>query len=683
MEGLPKLPGNDFANRLRQKHHVPQSFKYVNGYPIPVRPECGLGGERLNEDSIQFCPESNAGGNNTVLYDPILTYGRVRHLPVKPYRPHFVLYDQKTLKFNAFFRQSVPESATETFRIRYVHILYFLEDDTMTVLEPTIENCGYPQGRLVRRGKKLKNADREEFYNWKDLNIGIDIEMHGYVFHITDCDAYTKEFLLSNGIELNEIELLPPDPAMNERSISQRQSFRHHKMYPVPDDKLRKYLEYQGKVLHFDCVLDERDREGGELMTYKLFYYLEDDTVSIKELKENQEGRDYFPMLLRKQKLPKNWKENPVSHPSIFLEKSDAEVSEYYSPKDLIVGTTIFVYGRKFLLLDCDGFTRCYYEKALKLIQPDRVRLDSTPKRAPRLEVPSYLGLGTPEDSIASYHSLVPKSPKKDVITYLVNVNKFLRYGCVLDTAHPEDKIRKFVLSLSLADGTITIMESSIDNSGIRGGRFLSPRKVWLPGCNPDEPEYYTAKDFYIGAIVVVFAHRFKIVSADLYVYRYMQAHPEIFSSMAIDSVRNYLLSEGHLKDDLRQATEEELKKLEAVTAQSDAANQDEVQKRLAGFEIGDPNAPTSLPVASSPRGSPIPHAANAQVPSTGDSPGHPCPHPIIPDEELRKAYHTNEPEELAIQAYRVPEDPPFAPQGSPTHGSKKGTKTVRFQDDF
>lgn len=46
-------------------------------------------------------------------------------------------------------------------------------------------------------------------------------------------------------------------------------------------------------------------------MTYKLFYFLEDDTVSIKELKENQEGRDYFPMMLRKQKLPKNWKDKP------------------------------------------------------------------------------------------------------------------------------------------------------------------------------------------------------------------------------------------------------------------------------------------------------------------------------------------------------------------------------------
>ncbi|XP_049532156.1 EF-hand domain-containing protein 1-like [Anopheles darlingi] len=670
MEGLPKLPGNDFANRLRQKHHVPQSFKYINGYPIPVRPECGLGGERLNEDSIQFCPGDSS--NDTVLYDPILTYGRVRHLPVKPYRPHFVLYDQKTLNFRAFFRQAVPESATETFRIRYVNILYFLEDDTMTVLEPTIENCGYPQGRLVRRGKKLRNEDRGEFYTWKDLNIGINVEMHGYVFHITDCDAYTKEFLLSNGIELNEIELLPPDPAMNERSIAQRQTFRHHKMYPEPDDKLRKYLEYQGKVLHFDCVLDERDREGGgEMMTYKLFYYLEDDTVSIKELKENQEGRDYFPMLLRKQKLPKNWKDNPVSYPSIFLEKTDHEVSEYHSPKDLIVGTTLFVYGRKFLLLDCDGFTRSYYEKALKIVQPDRVTLATPEPRTPRLDVPLYLGLGTPEDSLASHHSLVPKSPKKDVVTYLVNVNKFLRYGCVLDTAHPEDKIRRFVLSLSLADGTISIMESAIDNSGIRGGRFLSPRKIWLPDCNPNEPSYYTAKDLYIGATIVVFAHRFRIVSADLYVYRYMQAHPEMFAPNAIESVRDYLLTEGHLREDLRQATDTEYQKLAETAKPTDAgeAATDEVKRRLTGFEISEPSRPVS-PLAPERTESP-------RLPSPTMK--HPCPHPIIPDEEIRKAYHTNEPEELAIQANR-PNDTPTQPE-SPAHDAK-GKKTVRFLED-
>lgn len=61
----------------------------------------------------------------------------------------------------------------------------------------------------------------------------------------------------------------------------------------------------------FDCVLDETDLPCGECMTFKMYYYLEDDTVAIKELKENREGRDHFPMLLRKTKLPKNWQRRP------------------------------------------------------------------------------------------------------------------------------------------------------------------------------------------------------------------------------------------------------------------------------------------------------------------------------------------------------------------------------------
>lgn len=46
-------------------------------------------------------------------------------------------------------------------------------------------------------------------------------------------------------------------------------------------------------------------------MTYKLFYFLEDDTIAVRELKENREGRDHFPMLLKRTKLAKNWKKQP------------------------------------------------------------------------------------------------------------------------------------------------------------------------------------------------------------------------------------------------------------------------------------------------------------------------------------------------------------------------------------
>lgn len=78
----------------------------------------------------------------------------------------------------------------------------------------------------------------------------------------------------------------------------------------------RNYVEIN-ILTRFDCILDETDQECGGTMTYQLFYFLQDDTVSIKELPENQEGRDHFPMLLRKTKLPKNWK----AKPSLYLFK--------------------------------------------------------------------------------------------------------------------------------------------------------------------------------------------------------------------------------------------------------------------------------------------------------------------------------------------------------------------------
>lgn len=183
--------------------------------------------------------------------------------------------------------------------------------------------------------------------------------------------------------------------------------------------------------------------------------------------------------------------------------------------------------------------------------------------------LPEYTGIGTPEDSLASCYNLVPKLPKKDIITYLMNSNKTLRYGCQLDTAHPEEKDRKFILSYNLSDGTVQIVELAVSNSGIVGGKFLSSRKLVRPESNPNKPDYYTPKDFYIGALVKVFASRFVITSADLFVYRYMQAHPELFSPAIIDNVRMYHLREGNLRADLQQAVNEDHQKYLAELAAS------------------------------------------------------------------------------------------------------------------
>ncbi|XP_052753824.1 EF-hand domain-containing protein 1-like [Galleria mellonella] len=547
--GLPKLPGLTFSDPTKTQYHIRSSLRYYQGHRFPDTVVRGPGGTATDVDSNAFTlPE------DSVNYDPSLTYGRVKQPAMPAVVPHWVHYDKRCLNFTAFFKQPVYENPDENYRVRVVNIVYFLEDDTLTVMEPRVKNSGLWQGRLVKRGKIPKN-DVGDCWHWKDLDIGKDICIYGKVFHTVSCDLFTKEWLESQGLELSKEEDLPIDAYMQKKRWK---TVRPPQKMKSQDDRLRRYLEYDGKVLAFDVVWDDRESENGDLREYKLLYFLQDDTIAIKELHDGKGGKDPFPLLLKKTKLPKKWKEKPVSFPSTVMEITDAEVTEYYAPMDLIVGQTIFVLGRRFLLCDCDNFTRKYYKTMLNIDQPARIEVrHETTKEFPK-SLPPHIGIGAPEDTLQSCFGLIPKPPHKDIIKYNLNANKYLRYLCELDWIHPEDNGRRFVLAYSLADGTVKIGEIPRRNSGIREGKFLKPMRLQMPDSDPNFPTYYTPDKFYIGAIVPVFKHRFKIIGCDLYVYRYMSANPEKFPQEVIDNVRNYHMREGNLKDELKQAINEE-----------------------------------------------------------------------------------------------------------------------------
>lgn len=104
-----------------------------NGYKLPKTNYCGIGGKELASKTVKYL-----ANRDPVRFDPSLTYGRTKSPALPQFTPHYVLYDQKCLTFKAFFKQTVVESPQEFFRIRYVNIIYFLEDDTITVMEPKI-----------------------------------------------------------------------------------------------------------------------------------------------------------------------------------------------------------------------------------------------------------------------------------------------------------------------------------------------------------------------------------------------------------------------------------------------------------------------------------------------------------------------------------------------------------------
>ncbi|CAB3237276.1 unnamed protein product [Arctia plantaginis] len=184
--GLPKLPGLTFADPTKTQFHIKSTLRYYQGHRFPDTNVRGTGGTGTDVDSNAFAlPE------DSVNYDPSLTYGRVKQPALPAVVPHFVHYDKRCLNFTAFFKQPVYENPDESYRVRVVNIVYFLEDDSITVIEPRVKNSGIWQGRLVKRAKIPKN-DIGDYWHWKDLDNGKDICIYGKVFHTVSCDLFTR-----------------------------------------------------------------------------------------------------------------------------------------------------------------------------------------------------------------------------------------------------------------------------------------------------------------------------------------------------------------------------------------------------------------------------------------------------------------------------------------------------------
>nr|CEL67704.1 TPA: EF-hand domain-containing protein 1, related [Neospora caninum Liverpool] len=434
-----------------------------------------------------------------------------RRLTFRPeHQPAWLKHDRQTLRFYAYFQEPVHDNPTENYRVRYCLLLFYLEDGTMQIMEPRIENSGLLQGAFLKR-HRFPRPDGSGFFTMEDLKLSTDVIIYTRVFRIIDCDPFTKWFYEQCNLDVGQASE-PLSDNFFENEVVRRAHFLLRRRLVPKDVKesreyteimlggsrknvgLKQHLDNDRKVLRFFCYWDDKTNYGMRSY-YVIHYFLADDTVEILECYPKNSGKREFPTFLK--------------------------------PEDFEVGRMITVYNRQFHLYDCDDFTRDFYLKYTGLRQ-DKEEIVDEPLELPKIQwKPHVLGLSTEEDTLAS----------------CLNIAKLVK-----ETREDED--RRFIISVRERDNTIMVFEIRKNNSGHVGGKFADAGKK----IDSVTGKTYTAADFYIGAIVNINTVAFAIIDADERTLNHMQDHPAKYPVSDFTKIKNkisgvlHALKEGNVQ---------------------------------------------------------------------------------------------------------------------------------------
>jgi len=499
---LPNLPG--YQSRIQgEPRNKKQLFKQIRGDSFLLEPETYTNKQLLTSNSatslvMPLRSEKKRMGKNT-----------------------------NVLAFRAYFKEPVSDSRMECYRIRKCSIYYYLEDNSIEIIEHKQENSGIPQGKFVKRHRIPKESD--SFFSLEDFALDKLITFYGRTFHITDANNSTRKYLE----EVCGRDPLPAaipfpydvyeadrkafmsretgmDPTVSHNILKNPMKiFAEAALGNTVDNSGRQgFQEHGRKVLRFTCVWDDRKKLYGDLLTFKIHYFLADDTCEVLSVYRPNCGRDPFPLLLKRAKLPN---------------KSGGN----YFWKDFSIGATINVFSRDLMVIDADKSTREYFEQQGT---PLAEKIILTKKQPPRYvrEIPPFTGFGSEEDSMVScVGSLMPVAPKKRYGDPSV-----LSFLAIMITNKPEDKDREFVVSYYCEDNTVGIKEPPKRNSGIIGGKFLSRIRL-----KDERGENLTVDKFYIGKTVDLVARNFILLDADDATLRYMEKKVALFPNSDIRTV--------------------------------------------------------------------------------------------------------------------------------------------------
>lgn len=308
--------------------------------------------------------------------------------------PNYALSEKLICKFLAYFTENVSGHGKDAQHVRTVEISFFLDDNTLEIVEPKTADGGFSQGKLLKRhrvAKPMDSYDAGAFYTIDDFYCGAELNIYNTNYIIVDCDGYTRRYykrVLKTDfggkldIPLNTyssnhkiVTLLDKNDARASTVAASPTAKRSSNRVSVAEASAGFY-EYDRKVLRFYCLWDNRSQLYGDVVKVRLHYSLADDQIEILPLAGVEgaaNGRDKLPRYLKKMRVPKNVTSEMSLNPSSSLTAFGVpnEV-EYYHWSDLLIGSTFKIASISLKLVDADEFTKNFFaSKGILIQQPD------------------------------------------------------------------------------------------------------------------------------------------------------------------------------------------------------------------------------------------------------------------------------------------------------------------------
>ena len=206
--------------------------------------------------------------------------------------------------------------------------------------------------------------------------------------------------------------------------------------------RLPQWIKYDKNVLKFKGYFVEHVVESAyenyRIRKCNFFYYLEDDTMHIDEIREENSGivQGYF---VKRQRCEKE------GQPGVFV-----------TWRDFNLRAEVFLFGKKFRICSCDEFTKKFYaDKNVTLNDPEDIpeihyedkfkNVDFTQNKKNIAELKEYIEVG-----------LKGGHPNKNLKQFLMNDRKVLNFDISWfdDKYDKEEKLYK--MNFYLADGSVS-----------------------------------------------------------------------------------------------------------------------------------------------------------------------------------------------------------------------------------